>query len=57
MNRKSWLFPMVPDGFKKGIAVDFETFNGNALGLVCDGVETTVFYYESTGMLQLLFLL
>ena len=50
MNRGSW---MVPDGFKMGIAVDFETCNDNALGFVFDGVQTTPFDRESIDILQL----
>ena len=46
---------MVPDGFKLGIAVDFETCN-DTLGVVCDGVQTTAFDWESIDILQLTFL-
>ena len=44
---------MVPDGFKMGIAVDLGACNDNALGVVCDGVQTTAFDRESMDMLQL----
>ena len=47
---------MVPDGFKMGIAVGFETCNDNALGSVCDGVQTMAFDWESMDMLQFIFL-
>ena len=48
---------MVPDGFQMGIAVHFETCNDNALGFVCDGVQTTAFHWKSMDMLQFIFLI
>ena len=57
MNRGSWMVPMVPDGFKMGIAVGFETCNDNALGFVCNGVQPTEFHWKFTDVLQFTFLI
>ena len=43
MHRGSWMVPMVPDHFKVGIADDLQTCMHNALGFVCDVVQTAIF--------------
>ena len=47
MYRGSWMVPMVPDDFKMGVAGDLQTCYHNALGFVCDGVQTSIFDWES----------
>ena len=38
---------MVPDDFKMGVAGYSQTCNNHALGVVCDGVQTSIFVWES----------
>ena len=45
---------MVPDHFKVGIADDLQTCMHNALGFVCDVVQTATFSCESRYILQLM---
>ena len=53
MRRGSWMVPMVPDDLMVGIADDLQTCIHNAVGFVCDGVQTAILSWESMHIWQL----